>query len=134
MEMNFPHLDLMIGAQKGRQDFRALISKAISGQGNSATARMMVAADHNQTVKRAGDIDPISERIQYFAAALHGSNHGNAPFGSFFPTKNRNNSNVTNCNQAVYQDNSANRKDIAVNIHLLDLQASHPGHNPLRHL
>jgi hypothetical protein len=110
-----------------RQDFRALISKSISQQGSSLTARLMLAADHHQAAAPASEHDALDERIRYFAAKLFPVGAEIAPNGAFFPRESRDFRQVGNYDQPVYQDGLATGKNQSVYIAKSEMQATHPG-------
>jgi hypothetical protein len=127
MEMNFPHQKRIAGAPEMRQDFRALISKAISQQGSSPTARLMLAANHHQVVAVANENDPLDERIRYFAAKLFPIDAATAPHGAFFLREVGDFSEVQTYDQVVYQDSLATGKNQSVKLSLSETQATQPG-------
>jgi hypothetical protein len=127
MEMNFPHLNRVACAPKMRQDFRALISKAISQQGSSPTARLMLTTGQRQTAAQANRNDPLDERIRYFAAKRFPTGAATAPHGAFFLREDRDFKQVRNRDQAVYQDALVSGKNQSVKIGLSETQATQAG-------
>ena len=131
--MDFPHLDTISGASPKRQDFRALISQAISQAGTSPTAKIVLAASRTQMDAPVTAADMLDERIRYFAAGLYADgNHtadALAPHGAFFPKEPAVFRQAANYDQAVYQDGLGNGKPGSIETELSAEQASLPGHN-----
>jgi hypothetical protein len=134
MEMSFPLLANQFGVSSMRPDFRALLSKAISRQAASVTARSMVHAMRSPQIndKPAG---AMGSRILYFAGnrkAVAGVKK--TTFGSFFPEHGAGPPFVGNNKQAIYQDGLGNSKHIVITSDLSELLANNPGQETLRNL
>ncbi|MFC4292613.1 hypothetical protein ACFOWX_09340 [Sphingorhabdus arenilitoris] len=127
MEMNFPHLKENNDMPSARQDFRALISKAISRQGTSPTAVMMFAKSRDRSAQPVNNCDDMTQRIRYFAAALHPNNAATGPYGAFFPHDQTENMGPAIYDQAVYQDGLGNGKGGPLETGLSEEQAIFPG-------
>ena len=127
MEMSFPHLNEMSGAPLVHPDFRALLSKAISRQGNSPTGRLMLAKSRMQIATPANGKDALERRIEYFAAELHPINAETAPHGAFFPQELPEINKTANYDQAVYQSGLGNIKHDTLNIGMSETRTILPG-------
>jgi hypothetical protein len=121
MEMNFPHLETRSVPIAKSVDYRALLSTAISRQGNSHTARVMRNASHQSHSASLSAYEIMSERIRYFALHAGKNVNGCAPHGAFFPVTEPENTNNSTYEDVVYQDASMNGKD-----RLLDASSSEP--------
>jgi hypothetical protein len=124
MEMNFPHLETAFNAAPVRRDFRAFLSSAISRQGNSYTARMMVIASRHNRGESQNDADMLGKRIHYFAGRSGPFVNETAPHGAFLKTNELGNGEKDNYDQPVYQDASMIGKDRVVEISLSEIQAA----------
>ncbi|NJM49912.1 MAG: hypothetical protein HC843_02680 [Sphingomonadales bacterium] len=82
--MSFPHLNEFTVTPSARPDFRALISKAISRQGTSPTALLMLANSRESIARPTVFGDGMTQRIRYFAAKLQPQDAAIGPYGAFF--------------------------------------------------
>jgi hypothetical protein len=124
MEMNFPHLETAFNTAPARRDYRAFLSSAISRQGNSYTARMMVIASrHNQGASQ-NDTDMLAERIHYFARHSGPFVNETAPHGAFLETNELGTCEKSNYDRPVYQDGSMIGKDRVVEISRSEIQTA----------
>jgi hypothetical protein len=133
MEMSFPLLANQFGASSMRPDFRALLSKAISRQAASVTARSMVHAMRNPQIigETAGTLE---SRILFFAGNRKATGAQKTTFGSFCPQHDADAPFVGKPKQAVYQDGLGNSKHIVITSGLSELLASKPGQETLRNI
>jgi hypothetical protein len=127
MEMNFPHLETKSGLPAKGRDYRALLSSAISRQGNSHTARIMLVSSRRKNDDPLTKDGIISERIRYFAARSGRFVKECAPHGAFFPLIDGKKTQNSICEDAVYQDALMNGKDNMLQTSLSETQTAMSG-------
>jgi hypothetical protein len=127
MEMNFPHLETLSGSPAKGHDYRALLSSAISRQGNSHTGRIMLVSSRSKNDAPLTKDAIISERIRYFAARSGRFVKECAPHGAFFPLVEAEKIQNSICEDAVYQDASRNSKDHILQASLSETQTAMSG-------
>ncbi len=125
--MNFPHLETLSGLPAKGSDYRALLSAAISRQGNSQTARIMLISSNRKNDGPLTKDTIISERIRYFAARSGRFVKECAPHGAFFPLVDAEKTQNSICEDAVYQDASMNSKDRILLTSLSETQTAMSG-------
>ncbi len=134
MEMSFPLLTNQFGAAAMRPDFRALLSKAISRQAASVTARSMVEAMRCPNIN-GEPADAMESRILFFAGKRKSAvGTKKTTYGSFFPQHDAETPLFGKCKLAVYQDGLGNSKHIVITSDLSELLASKPGQETLRNI
>ncbi len=127
MEMNFPHHDLPRAPLDKASDFGALLAHAIARQGMSETARAMLHRNAATEDMGQDEVNFLEQRIGYFAAGTTLKKHRTSPHGAFFLLNRSKKDAELNCEDAVYQNASANIKPVTIISELSDDQAVHAG-------
>jgi hypothetical protein len=103
MEMTFPPANRQTDGTLYKSDFRSLVSRVISQQSNSFTAKIVLASQRNSHPDVPRD-DSMESRARYFAGSISMDESFNAPHGAFFAGTAGDKERYTKYDQAVYQD------------------------------